>query len=129
MKSPRCGSNSARSIAPTVRTCRDGCRGLLLTNHPLNFLQNRHDTDLEAGGFKLYQCRSLGNRECMRADTSKHMRPAVDGCATVINCGRVLVYGASSHAYGPKMEMPQTPGVCDFSKNGGLALRAGQDSI
>src|SRR5215469_16158 len=33
MKSPRCGSNSARSIAPTVRTCRDGCRGLFRTNH------------------------------------------------------------------------------------------------
>src|SRR5262249_48162676 len=33
MKSPRCASNSARSIAPTVRTCRDGCRGLFRTNH------------------------------------------------------------------------------------------------
>src|SRR5215471_1875358 len=33
MKSPRCGSNSARSIAPTVRTCRDGCRGLFRINH------------------------------------------------------------------------------------------------
>src|SRR5258708_22389839 len=41
MKSPRCGSNSARTIAPTVRTCRDGCRGLFRTNNPLNTLQNQ----------------------------------------------------------------------------------------
>ena len=38
----------------------------------LNFLQNRHDTDLEAGGFKLYQCRSLGNRECMVRGWNRH---------------------------------------------------------